>query len=95
MRIQRQDYDRTLSIDERTQSSTNTDRILQKSWVQILTIPYEVLIKMKMLISDTNYCKEIRGDDEVGKQELRQLLDVEEKVSSVYHNIQNANNVDY
>lgn len=87
------DYDRTLAIDERTQVVAQkiteylkaTDRFA-KTIVFCVDIDHANRMR-QALINDNadlvakhwNYCVKITGDDEVGKQELDNFTDVEER----------------
>ena len=87
------DYDRTLAIDERTQVVAQkiteylkaTDRFA-KTIVFCVDIDHANRMR-KALINENadlvaknwNYCVKITGDDEVGKQELDNFTDVEER----------------
>ena len=86
------DYDRTLSIDERTQKVAQkiteylkaTDRFA-KTIVFCTDIDHANRMRQALINENadlaskhTNYCVKITGDDEVGKQELDNFMDVEE-----------------
>lgn len=87
------DYDRTLSIDERTQKVAQkiteylkvTDRFA-KTIVFCTDIDHANRMRQALINENadlaskhTNYCVKITGDDEVGKQELDNFTDVEER----------------
>lgn len=86
------DYDRTLSIDERTQAVAQkiteylkaTDRFA-KTIVFCTDIDHANRMRQALINENAdlvskhwNYCVKITGDDEVGKQELDNFTDVEE-----------------
>ena len=87
------DYDRTLSIDERTQVVAQkiteylkaTDRFA-KTIVFCKDIDHANRLRIALINENAdlaskhwNYCVKITGDDEVGKQELDNFTDVEER----------------
>ena len=87
------DYDRTLSIDERTQVVAQkiteylkaTDRF-SKTIVFCRDIDHANRMRQALINENAdlvskhwNYCVKITGDDEVGKQELDNFTDVEER----------------
>lgn len=87
------DYDRTLAIDERTELVAKkiteylkaTDR-LAKTIVFCTDIDHANRMRQALINENAdlvakhwNYCVKITGDDEVGKQELENFTDVEEK----------------
>ena len=87
------DYDRTLSIDERTQRVAQkiteylkaTDRFA-KTIIFCTDIDHANRMRQAIINENAdiaskhwNYCVKITGDDEVGKQELDNFTDVEEK----------------
>lgn len=87
------DYDRTLSIDERTQVVAQkiteylkaTDRFA-KTIVFCKDIDHANRMRIALINSNAdlsskywNYCVKITGDDEIGKQELDNFTDVEER----------------
>lgn len=87
------DYDRTLAIDERTELVAKkiteylkaTDR-LAKTIVFCTDIDHANRMRQALINENAdlvakhwNYCVKITGDDEVGKQELDNFTDVEEK----------------
>jgi type I restriction enzyme R subunit len=88
------DYDRTLAIDERTQVVARkiteylkaTDRFA-KTIVFCRDIDHANRMRQALINENAdlvakhwNYCVKITGDDEVGKQELDNFTDVEEKL---------------
>lgn len=88
------DYDRTLAIDERTQLVAQkiteylkaTDRFA-KTIVFCTDIDHANRMRQALINENAdlvakhwNYCVKITGDDEVGKQELDNFTDVEEKL---------------
>jgi type I restriction enzyme R subunit len=87
------DYDRTLAIDERTQVVAQkiteylkaTDRFA-KTIVFCVDIDHANRMRQALINENAdlvakhwNYCVKITGDDEVGKQELDNFTDVEER----------------
>jgi type I restriction enzyme R subunit len=87
------DYDRTLAIDERTQIVAKkiteylkaTDRYA-KTIVFCVDIDHADRMRQALINENAdlvakhwNYCVKITGDDEVGKQELDNFTDVEER----------------
>ena len=87
------DYDRTLAIDERTQKTAQkiteylkaTDRFA-KTIVFCVDIDHANRMRQALINENAdlvakhwNYCVKITGDDEVGKQELYNFTDVEER----------------
>ena len=87
------DYDRTISIDERTQVVAQkiteylkaTDRFA-KTIVFCKDIDHANRLRIALINENAdlaskhwNYCVKITGDDEVGKQELDNFTDVEER----------------
>jgi type I restriction enzyme R subunit len=87
------DYDRTLAIDERTQIVAKkiteylkaTDRYA-KTIVFCVDIDHANRMRQALINENAdlvakhwNYCVKITGDDEVGKQELDNFTDVEER----------------
>lgn len=87
------DYDRTLSIDERTQMVAQkiteylkaTDRF-SKTIVFCTDIDHANRMRQALINENAdlvskhwNYCVKITGDDDVGKQELDNFTDVEER----------------
>jgi type I restriction enzyme, R subunit len=87
------DYDRTLAIDERTQAIAQkiteylkgTDRYA-KTIVFCVDIDHANRMRQALINENAdlvaknwNYCVKITGDDEVGKQELDNFTDVEER----------------
>ena len=87
------DYDRTLAIDERTEIVAKkiteylkaTDRYA-KTIVFCVDIDHANRMRQALInenadlvAKDWNYCVKITGDDEVGKQELDNFTDVEER----------------
>ena len=87
------DYDRTLSIDERTQLVAQkiteylkaTDRF-SKTIVFCTDIDHANRMRQALINENAdlvakhwNYCVKITGDDDVGKQELDNFTDVEER----------------
>ena len=87
------DYDRTLSIDERTQVVAQkiteylkaTDRF-SKTIVFCRDIDHANRMRQALINENAdlvskhwNYCVKITGDDEVGKQELDNFTDIEER----------------
>lgn len=87
------DYDKTLAIDERTQVVAQkiteylkaTDRFA-KTIVFCVDIDHANRMRQALINENAdlvakhwNYCVKITGDDEVGKQELDNFTDVEEK----------------
>lgn len=87
------DYDRTLAIDERTQIVAQkiteylkaTDRYA-KTIVFCVDIDHANRMRQALINENAdlvskhwNYCVKITGDDEVGKQELDNFTDVEER----------------
>lgn len=87
------DYDKTLAIDERTQTVAKkiteylkaTDRFA-KTIVFCVDIDHANRMRQALINENAdlvakhwNYCVKITGDDEVGKQELDNFTDVEER----------------
>ncbi|MBJ2174719.1 DEAD/DEAH box helicase family protein [Aureibaculum sp. A20] len=87
------DYDRTLAIDERTETVAKkiteylkaTDRYA-KTIVFCVDIDHANRMRQALINENAdlvakhwNYCVKITGDDEVGKQELDNFTDVEER----------------
>lgn len=87
------DYDRTLSIDERTQMVAQkiteylkaTDRF-SKTIVFCTDIDHANRMRQALINENAdlvskhwNYCVKITGDDDIGKQELDNFTDVEER----------------
>jgi type I restriction enzyme R subunit len=75
------DYDRKLAIDERTQVVAQKITEYLKATDRYANRMRQALINENadLVAKNWNYCVKITGDDEVGKQELDNFTDVEER----------------